>query len=194
MDYYDINGLIIIENEKIKITQINTGHVRFYRTFFDKKEKCLMITDDIGKEKKLLLIVENKNYTTELIKKEVFSNIEKLQKMRINPYIGLGLKIDILTLKNPELIVDLVSEKLKINKAVILDKNRKIDYVYARVIISKLLIDYCQLNLSEIGRVLNKSHCTVIHYKKITRDIRFNPKLKSMFIRCTSIEYLKNLL
>ena len=66
-----------------------------------------------------------------------------------------------------ELIKNLVEEEFKVQ---IIRKTRRREYVEARAMYYKLLLDKKNMTLTQIAKTLNKNHATVLNAKRRLRD------------------------
>jgi chromosomal replication initiator protein len=64
---------------------------------------------------------------------------------------------------NPEMIVDLVCDKTNTARKDILGKGRKSNFIMPRHLCMVLLFEVLNLPKSQIGRIFNANHSTVIH-------------------------------
>ena len=64
-----------------------------------------------------------------------------------------------------EIIMEVVSNVTCVHKNAMKGKSHKEEIVIARKIFAKITWDYTELNKSEIARMLNRNHATIIHYK-----------------------------
>ena len=76
---------------------------------------------------------------------------------------------DIIRFINTELNID-ITKKTKTN-----------DYVFARVVYYKLAKELTVISLDEIGRQVNKDHCSVLHNLKSFDHIMKIPKYKKLY-------------
>jgi len=96
------------------------------------------------------------------------------------------------TLKlNPELVIKVVNGYVKTD----IRKNtntRKKEYVEPRQLGMYFLHKYTELNLTQVGRLFNKHHATVLHAIKTVPDwIQFDKGLRDIFVAIRS-SLLKN--
>lgn len=75
-------------------------------------------------------------------------------------------------------VLTLVSETLDVSKDLLLDKNRTRHVVDARNIYCYLVkkVAKIEISLSDLGKILNKDHATVLHACRKTEDLIFSDK------------------
>lgn len=81
-----------------------------------------------------------------------------------------------------------MSKRGTYKKFVLTQKSRQRDYVQARCIYTALGLKYTDLSKSEMGRIINKNHATIIHYSKIFKnDIKFDRDLEIKYLKVEKI-------
>lgn len=83
-------------------------------------------------------------------------------------------------------LVKSIADICNVDMADIVSKSRKLMYVYARMILTKLMIER-GASVADIQRIINKSYATVLHYTDIYNDeIKYNAAFRQLdgFVRC----------
>ena len=75
-----------------------------------------------------------------------------------------------------------------IDDSIIVSKIRRRDIAEARIIISNYLLRIKQLRITRVGRLLNRSHATIIYHKKLVDE---TPYFKKKYIKFSQ-NILKN--
>ena len=75
-------------------------------------------------------------------------------------------------------IIDFINAELKID---ITKKKKTNQYVFARTVYYKLAKELTNLPLSEIGRQVNKDHCSVLHNLKNFEEVVKRKELKKIY-------------
>jgi len=99
------------------------------------------------------LVMYKKAYQFFLLSEEKIKEVAEARIQSIKKRIGF----------NPEMIIDLVAEKTNTARKDILGKGRKADLILPRHLCMTLLFEILHLPKSQIGRLFNSNHSTVIH-------------------------------
>jgi len=75
-------------------------------------------------------------------------------------------------------IIDFINSELKID---IRKKKKTNEYVFARTVYYKLAKELTNLPISEIGRQVNKDHCSVLHNLKNFEEVVKRKELKKIY-------------
>ena len=79
-------------------------------------------------------------------------------------------------------IIDFINAELKID---IRKKKKTNQYVFARTVYYKLAKELTNLPISEIGRQVNKDHCSVLHNLKNFDEVVKRKELKKRKLLCS---------
>ena len=77
-------------------------------------------------------------------------------------------------------IIQTVCRKWNVNLEDICGRSRKQEIVYPRMVIACFLRQHTALSTTEIGRLINRDHSTIIHYlKTYDSEFRFNKEFRN---------------
>ena len=77
-------------------------------------------------------------------------------------------------------IIQTVCRKWNVNLEDVCGRSRKQEIVYPRMVIACFLRQHTALSTTEIGRLINRDHSTIIHYlKTYDSEFRFNKEFRN---------------
>lgn len=121
------------------------------------------------------LVMYKKAYQYFILSDEKIKEVAEARIQSVKKRIGF----------NPEVIIDIVAEKTNTARKDILGKGRKADFILPRHLCMTLLFEVLHLPKSQIGRIFNSNHSTVIHgienfHSKIETEPNWNDLYRSI--------------
>jgi len=83
-------------------------------------------------------------------------------------------------------LVDIFNEvcnKLNVHPNEVKGKTRAEEFVRARIVYTIIALTH-EYRLKQIGKLINRHHASIIHYKSEYENINYNPKLLIDYLKC----------